>query len=917
MYKNLFTKGKSFILMTSLTSLLSVFTFLPSLSQSVSTYSHASLAEKIYLQLDGKVYTTSQTIWFKAIVTNAINHAPSKLSGVLYVELIAPDERTSEKKLIKLKEGIGDGFFDLNPGYAEGTYQVRAYTEWNKNFGTDFIFTEYIRLFAATAKVREDPFGKITLVKTSKDRRLTATLNPLLIDSLHKKELTLVMTLDEKKDTLILKRNSADNYLLDCAIPTGNQFVTLQMLTRNQFSCAKTIVLDEDHLELQFFPEGGEMVHGLPSKIGFKAVDCNGKGILVEGDIVTKEGEVVVSFKSNSLGMGYFMLERADSSLHYLARLTSRSEDRLSLLYSLPSVSGRGNNLFVSRVGEKIWIRTASNYLMKDSISLRISCRGVVYYEVKGRLKEGVLYFKLFANTLPEGILAFTMLDNSMNPLAERLCFNERAESRLRLALSPDNKSYQQREMTTLEMEATNERGEPVNASLSLLVVNKAQLGELQKERQNILSAFLLNSDLKGEIEKPGYYFGKAVGRLNDLDALMLTQGWRKYLYTKPVDRMLYQAEPYLPVSGTVSSLWAKKRKKVSEITMMTFGKNRSVKTQKTDSLGRFKFNVEDEYGQNMNILIQSSGKSGQNKDFNITLDRRISPVVSFNHANSIGKVDSVVNQLVDKNAERKKVDDLYKLSAGEILLREVEIEAYRMTPERKEVIDRFGKPDAIISGKAIQEKEEKWSYGLYSVLMFNFPDKVIVRRSRDGNLYARVSPFEMTLVVIDGIPVKPYEYPYIPNIPPGEVKSFEIIEGAKNFTSLYLELFPMSKEPPAWGDVIAIYTHAGNGIYGAHSAKGIMQAAVPVFAASREFYAPKYENIQPEEWYKPDLRALVHWAPNLRTDSTGKATATFYNADNLGEMMVVVEAISDKGELGYQEFVYKVDKNEKNKKGQ
>lgn len=81
--------------------------------------------------------------------------------------------------------------------------------------------------------------------------------------------------------------------------------------------------------------------------------------------------------------------------------------------------------------------------------------------------------------------------------------------------------------------------------------------------------------------------------------------------------------------------------------------------------------------------------------------------------------------------------------------------------------------------------------------------------------------------------------------------------------------------------------------------------------SAPREFYAPKYENLQPTDWYKPDLRALVHWEPKLRVDSLGKASTTFYNADIVGEMLVVVEAISDKGEIGYQELDYNVIKND------
>ena len=60
-----------------------------------------------------------------------------------------------------------------------------------------------------------------------------------------------------------------------------------------------------------------------------------------------------------------------------------------------------------------------------------------------------------------------------------------------------------------------------VDASLSLLVINKDQLGKIQSTRQNILSYFLLSSELRGEIENPGYYFNGNQDKLDDLDALM------------------------------------------------------------------------------------------------------------------------------------------------------------------------------------------------------------------------------------------------------------------------------------------------------------------------------------------------------------------------------------------------------------
>jgi hypothetical protein len=287
---------------TVLTILYSVFLPCPIWSQKNDIYSSLPLAEKIYLQLDGKVYTTDKTIWFKSIVVNADDHAPTKLSGVLYVELIGPDEKIIEKKVIKLENGIGDGFFDLNQNYPEGLYLIRAYTKWDENFGTDFFFKEYIQVFVPSAKVKPDPISNVTLVeKQNNQHQLIAYFDPYSIDSLHKKDLTIFITLDDKKDSLVIKKNDDNKYMIDYTIPDECQFVTLQMQTKNLSRYSKTIVLNEDRFDLQFFPESGELVNGLSGKVGFKALDFNGKGKSVEGEVVTEKGEVISSFKSNQL----------------------------------------------------------------------------------------------------------------------------------------------------------------------------------------------------------------------------------------------------------------------------------------------------------------------------------------------------------------------------------------------------------------------------------------------------------------------------------------------------------------------------------------------------------------------------------------------------------------------------------------
>src|SRR5664280_2923527 len=199
-------------------------------------------------------------------------------------------------------------------------------------------------------------------------------------------------------------------------------------------------------------------------------------------------------------------------------------------------------------------------------------------------------------------------------------------------------------------------------------------------------------------------------------------------------------------------------------------------------------------------------------KNYTIILDKKESPEISFNHIPSLGKVDSVVHSIVEKNIERKKVDETYKLSGG-ILLGEVKVEAYRMTPARKKVMQDYGKPKEVISGEIIQEKEEKWSFGLYSVLQSKFPDKIRIFRY-EGELLAEVRKSAPTLVMVDGRGVNHDDYGSIAYIPPSEVSSFEIIENVSNRSKVWFEFCPECSDIPLTIDVIAIYTYGGNGIY-------------------------------------------------------------------------------------------------------
>ena len=111
--------------------------------------------------------------------------------------------------------------------------------------------------------------------------------------------------------------------------------------------------------DIQFFPEGGNLVDGITSVVGFKVTDENGKGIQTEGDIVDQNQKTVAHFQTQSFGMGRFTIVPSATD-QYKVSIKSAT-DPLSIL-SFPSVYRKGYTLKLQADTGTVHVTINSNY---------------------------------------------------------------------------------------------------------------------------------------------------------------------------------------------------------------------------------------------------------------------------------------------------------------------------------------------------------------------------------------------------------------------------------------------------------------------------------------------------------------------------------------------------------------------------
>ncbi len=104
------------------------------------------IVEKTYLQTDQDFFFLGDTIWFKAYLLDGQNLSLVSDIQNLYVELIDSQGKIRQEQVLLSEYGQASGSIIIPDTSVTGPFVIRAYTDYQKNFGEEMIFHKTIRI---------------------------------------------------------------------------------------------------------------------------------------------------------------------------------------------------------------------------------------------------------------------------------------------------------------------------------------------------------------------------------------------------------------------------------------------------------------------------------------------------------------------------------------------------------------------------------------------------------------------------------------------------------------------------------------------------------------------------------------------------------------------------------------------------
>ena len=523
--------------------------------------------ERVYLHFDNTSYYKGEHIWYKAYVVEGSTLQPTNLSRILYVE--------------------PSGSFLLKDTLNAGFYEVRAYTSWMLNFcpGNGHGWSRMKDI------LKKDFYAERVQHYLRGNAGIFSRVFPVF-DAVEKGQYT------QKRMPRLPKVTSS---LIDDS---------------------------KDKLKIDFYPEGGNLVSGIPTRVAFQAHSTEERTLNIEGKLLRK-GKEIGTFKTDYGGRGVFSVtcdeeDEAEEELVRGLKLSVNYEGK-DYTFHLPKSHRRGYVLNVFSSGDILSTHIARNAKTPaEQIGLSITSRGnTLHSQVIDLRKVEQARLNFSKKDLMTGVNIFTLYNKEGKVIAQREVFvnNHDIEgTRLKVLMPETGIDMQPYKPVTVDCQLVDKDGQPVkNRSKMSIAITDGEYRDGTFADDNMLTYLLLSSEVKGFIPHPEYYFEKDDAEHRAaLDQLLMVQGWTRYDF----ERMM-NPEPWEPLMVIERGLnfrgrlvddkghyngydfWKQIKRPLWIYNEMRTPYNGISQAEiKTDSLGFFMFNINPFYGTSYLTLM-------------------------------------------------------------------------------------------------------------------------------------------------------------------------------------------------------------------------------------------------------------------------------------------------------------------------
>ncbi len=335
-------------------------------------------------------------------------------------------------------------------------------------------------------------------------------------------------------------------------IQRGEGVVTIQCKDAVSYEMIeRSLPIVGGDLDIEFFPEGGDLIAGVPNRVYFQARTKANRPADIAGRIVDDAGLEVARLQTLSdanepginQGLGSFTLT-PKLNRRYSLRLDAPVG--IERAFPLPNAKISGVALHITQevVDNEIDV-TLHNAKESRTLLIAAYCRGRWIghkdnVEVKANASTQINW-KLPLDVA--GVYRITVFERkgrgdetTFHPLAERLIYRKNAEH-VDVTVTSDRGSYQPGQTVRLNLQARNEKKQFVPTLALVAVVDQSVLkAAVEKTARSLPTHFLLTTEVRAseDIEHADVMLGVHPKAAQSLDLLLGCQGWRRFAEQDP-----------------------------------------------------------------------------------------------------------------------------------------------------------------------------------------------------------------------------------------------------------------------------------------------------------------------------------------------------------------------------------------------